>query len=82
VLNLLLDLICTAEHVVNVGKVVGTWEEAIGLAAGGIALLEVGLLTEVAHLKGVSHVVLNNTNVASEKTYLVVNLGSDHTPRL
>jgi hypothetical protein len=49
--NLLLDLVRTAEHVVDVGEVVGTGEEAIGLAGGGIALLKVGLLTEVAHLK-------------------------------
>jgi uncharacterized membrane protein YkgB len=47
---LLLDLVGAAEHVVNVGEVIGTWEEAIGLAGGGIALLKVGVLTEVAHL--------------------------------
>jgi hypothetical protein len=49
--HLLLYFVCAAEHVVNVGEVVGTGEEAIGFAAGGIALLEVGFLTEVAHLK-------------------------------
>jgi hypothetical protein len=49
--HLLLDLVRAAEHVVNVGEVVGTREEAIGLASGGVALLEMGLLTEVAHLK-------------------------------
>lgn len=54
--HLLLDLVRAAEHVVNVGEVVGTREEAIGLAGGGIALLEMGLLTKVAHLRGVSYV--------------------------
>jgi hypothetical protein len=49
---LLLNLVRAAEHVVNVAEVVGTGEETIGLAGGGIALLEVGLLTEVAHLEG------------------------------
>ena len=55
--NLLLDLVLAAEHVVNVGEVVSAGEEAIGLAGGGIALLEVGLLTEVAHLEGISRVL-------------------------
>jgi len=49
--HLLFDLVRAAEHVVNVGEVIGTREETIGLAGGGIALLEMGLLTEVAHLK-------------------------------
>lgn len=48
---LLLDLVRAAEHFVNVGKVVSTREEAIGLAGGGIALLQVGFLAKVAHLQ-------------------------------
>jgi hypothetical protein len=49
---LLLDLVRAAEHVVDVAKIVGTGEETIGFTGGGIALLEMGLFTEVAHLKG------------------------------
>ena len=48
---LLLDLIRAAVHVVNVRKVVCAGENAVGLTLGGVVLLEVSLLAEVAHLE-------------------------------
>lgn len=48
---LLFNLVGATEHVVNVGEIIGTREEAIGLSGGGIALLQVGILTEVTHLE-------------------------------
>lgn len=55
--RLLLDLVGAAEHVVNIGKVVGSRVKTVSLALGGITLLQVGLLAEVAHLERVSHVL-------------------------
>lgn len=48
---LLLDLIGAAEHIVNVGEVVCAGEDAVSLTLGGVALLEMGLLAEIAHLE-------------------------------
>jgi hypothetical protein len=48
---LLLDLVGAAEHVVDLGKVVGTGQDAVGLTLGDIVLLEVSLLAEVAELQ-------------------------------
>jgi hypothetical protein len=59
-IRLLLDLVLPSEHIINMGKVVCAGEEAIGAAFRGVALLEVGSLTEVAHLirrEFVSHVL-------------------------
>lgn len=47
---LLLDLVGAAEHVVNVGEVVGARQNAVGLTLGSVVLLKVSLLAEVAHL--------------------------------
>lgn len=48
---LLLDLIFSSEHIVNVSEVVGAREEVIDLALRLVVLLQVGTLTEVAHLE-------------------------------
>lgn len=48
---LCLDLVFTLEHVVNLLQVVGTGDDGGGLALGGVVLLEVGLVTEIAHLQ-------------------------------
>lgn len=48
--SLLLDLISASEHAVNAREIIGTREYIVGLAEGGIVLLEMGFLTKVAHL--------------------------------
>ena len=48
--TLLLDGVCTAEHAVNAGKVVGTRGNEISISLGRVILLQVSLLTECAHL--------------------------------
>lgn len=50
--RLLLDLVGTAEHAVDAGKVVGAGNNGVNASLGSEVLLEVSLLTEVAHLKG------------------------------
>jgi len=76
--SLLLDLVGATEHVIDVGEVVCAGEEAIGLAGGGIALLEVGLLAEVAHLEAVS----TPSRVASHVNSLTSSYTSGATTRL
>ena len=48
---LLLDLVGAAEHVINVGEVVCAGQDAVSLTLGGVVLLEMSLLAEIAHLK-------------------------------
>lgn len=48
---LLLDRVGAAEHVVDLGKVVGAGQDAVGLTLGGVVLLEMSLLAEVAELQ-------------------------------
>lgn len=48
---LLLDLVGAAEHVVDLDKVVGAGQDAVGLTLGDVVLLEVSLLAEVAELQ-------------------------------
>jgi hypothetical protein len=53
--DLCLDFILSSEHVVNLGQVVSTGEERVGVASRLEVLLQVGVLTQNAHLKiGVS----------------------------
>jgi hypothetical protein len=47
---LFLDSVLALEHIVNLGKVVGTRGDGRGVALRSVALLEMGLLSEVAHL--------------------------------
>ena len=49
--RLLLDLVGAAEHAVDAGKVVGAGNNGVNVSLGGKVLLEVSLLTEVAHLE-------------------------------
>ena len=51
---LLLDLVRTAEHAVDAGEVVCAREDGLGASLGGVILLQVSLLTEVAHLQNLS----------------------------
>ena len=46
----MLDLVRSAEHVVNLGEVVGARSQVIDIAFRSVVLLEVGLLTKVAEL--------------------------------
>ena len=48
---LFLDSVLALEHIINLGQVVSTRGDGGGIALGGIVLLEVSLLSEVAHLK-------------------------------
>lgn len=47
---LLLDSVLALEHVVDLGKVVSTRGDGGGVALGSVVLLEMSLLSEVAHL--------------------------------
>src|SRR6478752_7465867 len=47
---LLLDSVLALEHVVDLGKVVSTRGDGRGVTLGSVVLLEMGLLSEVAHL--------------------------------
>lgn len=49
---LLLDFVGAAEHAVDAGEVVGAGNDGVNASLGGEVLLEVSLLTEVAHLVG------------------------------
>jgi len=51
---LLLDLVRAAEHAVNGCEVVSAREDGLGASLGGVVLLQVSLLTEVAHLQNLS----------------------------
>jgi hypothetical protein len=48
--NLCLDLILSSEHIVNMRQIVCAMEEGVGLTDWGEILLQVGLLSEQAHL--------------------------------
>lgn len=48
---LLLDSVLALEHVVDLGKVVSTRGNGGGVTLGSVVLLEMSLLSEVAHLK-------------------------------
>lgn len=48
--DLLLDCICSSEHAINSSEVVGAREKVVDLAFRLVVLLQVGTLTEVAHL--------------------------------
>jgi len=45
-----LDLIFAAEHVVDGSQIVDALGDGLGVAAGGVVLLEVGLFAKFAHL--------------------------------
>lgn len=47
---LFLDSVLALEHIINLGKVVGTRGDGRGVTLRSVALLEMGLLSEVAHL--------------------------------
>jgi hypothetical protein len=47
---LLLDSVLALEHVVDLGKVVSTRGDGRGVTLGSVVLLEMGLLSEIAHL--------------------------------
>ena len=49
--RLLLDLVGAAEHAVDAGKGVGAGNNGVNASLGSEVLLEVSLLTEVAHLE-------------------------------
>jgi hypothetical protein len=48
---LLLDLVCAAEHVIDLRKVVSAGQDAVDLTLGSVVLLKVSLLAEVAELQ-------------------------------
>jgi len=50
--HLCLDLVFAAEHVVYVCEVIGARGDSLRVAGGGVVLLEVGFLAEVAGLEG------------------------------
>lgn len=64
---LLLDLVGAAEHVVDLGEVVGAGQDAVGLTLGGVVLLEVGLLAEIAELQWRQSRVFNNSKGSKGK---------------
>jgi hypothetical protein len=49
--SLLFDLVCSSEHVVNVGEVVGAREQVLRAAFWREVLLEMGSLANIAHLR-------------------------------
>lgn len=49
--RLLLDLVGAAEHAVDAGKVIRAGNNGVNASLGSEVLLEVSLLTEVAHLE-------------------------------
>lgn len=53
-INLLLNLVCAAEHVIHICEVVGAWEQSIRVALGSVVLLQMSLLTKIAHLNSMS----------------------------
>lgn len=48
---LLLDLVGAAEHVVDLGEIIGAGQDAVSLTLGNVVLLEMRLLAEVAELQ-------------------------------
>jgi hypothetical protein len=50
-IRLLLDFVGTAEHAVDAGEVVCAGDDGVDASLGSEVLLEVSLLTEVAHLR-------------------------------
>jgi hypothetical protein len=73
---LLLNLVSSSEHAVDVGEVVGSWEEAVDVAFRLVVLLQVRTLAEVAHLQKMSQ---SGSRSCSYKTYLVVDLRGNNT---
>ena len=53
-MHLRLDSVLPAEHVVDALEVVDALGDGVGAARGRVALLQVGLLSQVAHLEAVS----------------------------
>lgn len=78
---LLLDSVLTLEHIVNLGQVVGTRGDGRSVTLGGVVLLEMGLLSEVAHLNTqLAHIQYKGNNLFF--SYLVVGLRGDGTAGL
>jgi hypothetical protein len=48
--DLLLDSVRAAEHAVNAGKVIDTGNDGVRVSLGCVVLLQVSLLTHIAHL--------------------------------
>lgn len=75
--KLSLDGVLPLEHLVNLLEVVGAREDPVGGALGLVALLEMSLLAEVAHLMRSSACFLQR---GARSTYVIVGLrGNDLT---
>lgn len=48
--RLCLDLVLALEHIVNLLQVVSARDDGRGFALGGVIFLQMGLMTELAHL--------------------------------
>jgi hypothetical protein len=48
--NLLFPHVFALEHVVDLGEVVGTLGDGVGVTLGDVVLLEMGLVSEIASL--------------------------------
>lgn len=64
--DLLLDLVGAAEHAVNTSEIVGAREEGVNGSLGCEVLLQVSLLTKVAHLIIVLVVFLQKATIISK----------------